>query len=388
LLTTVIDYLFRETDLVLDERVESRVSEIVGVAKKSEASELESIVKSEAETKENVELELEGAQAKASEADNATTELQQKVVLASHLRWPKKGPEEKFSLKPVASKLTDLLGQTMELVPDSFGEEDKTLITASGETISYSTLIIATGARVLKLDEFGVTGADAKNICYLRDVQDAARLVDVIAALKGLGDAVVAAVAACEELVYKAVEEAAAGGAKGGAKVIIEPHCHEGVFGAREKEQLASVEEVATGSAEAPEASVEDAAGAAKEKFSDKAVGAGQDLERSVKSASKDACGEVENLGNKAQSTIDDTGDSLKCNTDKATSFAKDVGKDIAEQEVAVASVKTAEIAAAAEDKASEAEDARGLMKAAIRDPDLVVFLENELLYGESFPVS
>jgi hypothetical protein len=133
---------------------------------------------------------------------------------------------------------------------------------------------------------------------------------------------------------------------------------------------------------------VEDAAGVAKEKFSDKAVGAGQDLEGSVKSASKDACGEVENLGNKAQSAIDDTGDSLKRNTDKATSFAKDAGKDIAEQEVAAASAKIAEIAAAAEDKASEAEDTRGLMKAAIQDPDPVVFLENELLYGESFPVS
>ncbi|CAK9225980.1 unnamed protein product [Sphagnum troendelagicum] len=34
------------------------------------------------------------------------------------------------------------------------------------------------------------------------------------------------------------------------------------------------------------------------------------------------------------------------------------------------------------------AEDARGLLKAAIRDPDPVVFLENELMYGESFPVS
>ncbi|KAL4280895.1 hypothetical protein GQ457_03G006990 [Hibiscus cannabinus] len=33
-------------------------------------------------------------------------------------------------------------------------------------------------------------------------------------------------------------------------------------------------------------------------------------------------------------------------------------------------------------------EDARGLLKAAIRDPDPVVFLENELLYGESFSVS
>ncbi|KAI6705373.1 hypothetical protein NL676_008335 [Syzygium grande] len=33
-------------------------------------------------------------------------------------------------------------------------------------------------------------------------------------------------------------------------------------------------------------------------------------------------------------------------------------------------------------------EDARGLLKAAIRDPDPVVFLENELTYGERFPVS
>lgn len=34
-----------------------------------------------------------------------------------------------------------------------------------------------------------------------------------------------------------------------------------------------------------------------------------------------------------------------------------------------------------------DSEDCRGLLKAAIRDPDPVVFLENEILYGESFPV-
>jgi len=33
------------------------------------------------------------------------------------------------------------------------------------------------------------------------------------------------------------------------------------------------------------------------------------------------------------------------------------------------------------------AADAKGLLKAAIRDPDPVVFLENEILYGRSFPV-
>ena len=34
-----------------------------------------------------------------------------------------------------------------------------------------------------------------------------------------------------------------------------------------------------------------------------------------------------------------------------------------------------------------DAEDTRGLLKASIRDPDPVVFLENEILYGEAFPV-
>lgn len=35
-----------------------------------------------------------------------------------------------------------------------------------------------------------------------------------------------------------------------------------------------------------------------------------------------------------------------------------------------------------------DSEDARGLLKAAIRDPDPVVFLENEILYGQAFPVT
>ena len=35
-----------------------------------------------------------------------------------------------------------------------------------------------------------------------------------------------------------------------------------------------------------------------------------------------------------------------------------------------------------------DAEDARGLLKAAIRDPDPVVFLENEMVYGTGFPIT
>lgn len=34
-----------------------------------------------------------------------------------------------------------------------------------------------------------------------------------------------------------------------------------------------------------------------------------------------------------------------------------------------------------------DSEDARGLLKSAIRDPDPVIFLENELLYGVSYPI-
>ena len=34
------------------------------------------------------------------------------------------------------------------------------------------------------------------------------------------------------------------------------------------------------------------------------------------------------------------------------------------------------------------AEDCRGLLKASIRDNDPVVFLENELLYGVTMPIS
>ncbi|XP_020706077.1 monodehydroascorbate reductase 4, peroxisomal isoform X2 [Dendrobium catenatum] len=56
----------------------------------------------------------------------------------------------------------------------------KTLTTATGETISYKTLIIATGARALKLEEFGVRGSDAENVCYLRNLADATRLVNTM----------------------------------------------------------------------------------------------------------------------------------------------------------------------------------------------------------------
>uniref|UniRef100_A0A2P2LBF9 monodehydroascorbate reductase (NADH) n=2 Tax=Rhizophora mucronata TaxID=61149 RepID=A0A2P2LBF9_RHIMU len=66
----------------------------------------------------------------------------------------------------------------------------KTLLTAAGETISYKILIIATGARALKLEEFGVSGSYAENVCYLRDLGDANGLVNVMQSCTG-GNAVV-----------------------------------------------------------------------------------------------------------------------------------------------------------------------------------------------------
>ncbi len=45
------------------------------------------------------------------------------VILASHLGRPKNGPAPEFSLKPVAKRLTELLGQDVPLLPDCVGPE-------------------------------------------------------------------------------------------------------------------------------------------------------------------------------------------------------------------------------------------------------------------------
>ncbi|XP_068661827.1 monodehydroascorbate reductase-like [Aristolochia californica] len=66
----------------------------------------------------------------------------------------------------------------------------KTLTSATGATFKYDTLIIATGSTVIKLTDFGVQGADAKNILYLREIADADKLYEIIKAKKN-GKAVI-----------------------------------------------------------------------------------------------------------------------------------------------------------------------------------------------------
>ncbi|KAK4348387.1 hypothetical protein RND71_031142 [Anisodus tanguticus] len=66
----------------------------------------------------------------------------------------------------------------------------KILVSAAGESFKYQTLVIATGSTVLKLSDFGVQGADSKNIFYLREIDDADQLVEALKAKKN-GKAVV-----------------------------------------------------------------------------------------------------------------------------------------------------------------------------------------------------
>jgi len=47
---------------------------------------------------------------------------QARIVLASHLGRPKGKPKPEFSLAPVAKKLSELLGQTVQLAPDCIGD--------------------------------------------------------------------------------------------------------------------------------------------------------------------------------------------------------------------------------------------------------------------------
>lgn len=66
----------------------------------------------------------------------------------------------------------------------------KVLTSAAGANFSYNVLLIATGSTVIRLSDFGVQGANANNIFYLREIEDADKLVAAIQAKKG-GKAVI-----------------------------------------------------------------------------------------------------------------------------------------------------------------------------------------------------
>jgi len=57
-----------------------------------------------------------------------------RIVLASHLGRPKKGPTPEFSLKPVAERLTELTGRPVKMAADCVGPEVKALAAALGDS--------------------------------------------------------------------------------------------------------------------------------------------------------------------------------------------------------------------------------------------------------------
>ena len=62
------------------------------------------------------------------------------VVLASHLGRPKGKPNAAMSLKPVAARLSELLGRPIKMAPDSVGEETLKLKPAPGEVLLLENL--------------------------------------------------------------------------------------------------------------------------------------------------------------------------------------------------------------------------------------------------------
>jgi phosphoglycerate kinase len=65
-----------------------------------------------------------------------------KVILASHLGRPKGEPKPEFSLKPVAKRLSELLGKEVKLTPDCVGPEAEKMVAAmkDGDVILLENL--------------------------------------------------------------------------------------------------------------------------------------------------------------------------------------------------------------------------------------------------------
>ncbi len=65
-----------------------------------------------------------------------------KAILMSHLGRPKGRPNPKYSLKPVADKLGDLLGRAIKMAPDCVGENVKTIVNGmkDGEVLLLENL--------------------------------------------------------------------------------------------------------------------------------------------------------------------------------------------------------------------------------------------------------
>jgi phosphoglycerate kinase len=74
------------------------------------------------------------------------------VVLASHLGRPKGKPNPEYSLKPVATRLSELLGRPVEFAEDCIGEPAKAAIDRASK-----------GSKVVLLENLRFHGEEEKN---------------------------------------------------------------------------------------------------------------------------------------------------------------------------------------------------------------------------------
>ena len=75
-----------------------------------------------------------------------------KVLLSSHLGRPKSGPEDKFSLGPVAPRMSELLGKTVTMAPDCIGEGVKSCV----DSMANGDVVLLENTRFYKEEEKNV----------------------------------------------------------------------------------------------------------------------------------------------------------------------------------------------------------------------------------------
>jgi phosphoglycerate kinase len=88
-----------------------------------------------------------------------------KAILMSHLSRPKGGPNPKYSLKPTAQRLSELLGKEVKLAPDCIGTETKAMVDAMKD----SDVLILENVR-FHAEEEKNDPAFAKQLAELGDV--------------------------------------------------------------------------------------------------------------------------------------------------------------------------------------------------------------------------
>merc|ERR1719236_73554 len=75
-----------------------------------------------------------------------------KVLLSSHLGRPKDGPEDKFSLGPVAPRLSELLGKAVAMAPDCIGDA----VTEKVDAMAEGDVLLLENTRFYKEEEKNV----------------------------------------------------------------------------------------------------------------------------------------------------------------------------------------------------------------------------------------